>query len=296
MENDATDTVGPEPPPFGSAAHLFESVREAGENELLRPTQSLWWSGTAAGMAMSTSVVARALLEEHLPDVVWAPIVASVGYAFGFLIVSLGRMQLFTENTITTILPLLRRRDLLTVRLTLRLWGIVLAANLVGAAAVAFLIVHGGLAAPRHLQAMLALSEHGTAGGAMEHLQLGIPAGFLVAAMVWLGAASVVHRFWVVLALTWLIAMGGYAHVVAGSVEVFLLLFSQGAAGCERLLTFTAPALVGNIIGGTGLFAVLAYAQVQQELAPPEELHEPVDHADEPEDELGEGSALDSLG
>ena len=30
--------------------------------------------------------------------------------------------------------------------------------------------------------------------------------------------------------------------------------------------TFLVPALVGNIIGGTGLFAMLAHAQVKEEI------------------------------
>jgi formate/nitrite transporter FocA (FNT family) len=120
-------------PRHGTAAHLFETVRDAAEVELLRPTTSLWWSGIAAGLAMSTSVVARALLTLHLPATLGSEAISAFGYCFGFIIVVLGRMQLFTENTITTVLPTLRRRDLRTLGLTARLWSLVFVANLVGA-------------------------------------------------------------------------------------------------------------------------------------------------------------------
>ena len=58
---------------------------------------------------------------------------SSFGYTVGFLIVVLGRQQLFTENTLTAILPLLRRRNVRTFRLVLQLWLVVLIANLLGA-------------------------------------------------------------------------------------------------------------------------------------------------------------------
>ena len=68
----------------------------------------------------------------HLPDTPWRLLVSKLGYCVGFLIVILGRQQLFTENTLTVILPLLVRKDAATLLRVLRLWGTVLSANLVG--------------------------------------------------------------------------------------------------------------------------------------------------------------------
>jgi formate/nitrite transporter FocA (FNT family) len=86
---------------------VYEVVRQEGEIELGRPLASLWWSGVAAGIAMYSSLLALGVLNEHLPDEPWKPLVANFGYCFGFIIVVLGRLQLFTENTITAVLPLL---------------------------------------------------------------------------------------------------------------------------------------------------------------------------------------------
>lgn len=272
-------------PPYGSAAHVFEVVREDGEIEMLRPVKSLWWSGVAAGMTMSMSVLARAAMEQHLPDAVWAPLIASFGYCAGFLIVILSRMQLFTENTITTVLPLLRRRDRASLMLTTRLWAVVFTANMAGALAVAFLIVHGGLSHPEALESIIDVSRHGTGGTMSENFRFGIPAGFMIAALVWMMSAAASHRFALIIVTTYLIALAEYTHVVAGAVEVFVLAWSFGGEGLLRVWTFIVPALFGNVVGGTGLFALLAYAQVVGELPPAEALHEPVERSEKPDHE-----------
>jgi formate/nitrite transporter FocA (FNT family) len=69
-----------------------------------------------------------------------------------------------------------------------------------------------------------------------------------------------------VLTLTYVIALGDFTHVIAGSAETFLLLFAEQIEIARALGDLIAPALIGNVIGGTGLFALLAYAQVRQEL------------------------------
>lgn len=247
------------------AQELFEEIRREGEAELARPASSLWWSGIAAGMSISTSVLGQAILELWLPEARWAHLIASFGYSLGFLIVVLGHMQLFTENTITTVLPILQRRELRCVAATARLWSIVLLANMVGCAMAAGL-AHLGIFSPELLEAMLEVSHHGTGHTPAETFRYGIPAGFLVAAMVWTSRMAEGQQFWVVLLMTWAIAAGGFTHVVAGTVEVFLIVFAEGWPSLSLLWRFTLPALLGNVVGGTLLFALIAYAQVKKEL------------------------------
>src|SRR5690349_3079991 len=83
---------------------IYEIVRRMGEEEMERPVTSLWWSGVAAGLSISFSLLAQAILQAHLPDTSWRPLLTSLGYPVGFLIVVLARQQLFTENTITPVL------------------------------------------------------------------------------------------------------------------------------------------------------------------------------------------------
>ncbi len=61
-------------------------------------------------------------------------------------------------------------------------------------------------------------------------------------------------------------AVAGFAHVVAGSVDAGFLVFSDQAHVSDYLWRFLAPTLMGNIIGGTALVAVLNYGQVATEV------------------------------
>lgn len=245
---------------------LYEAVQAEGERELLRPLGSLWWSGVAAGICISASVLATAFLQMHLPDTVWAPLVSDMGYVVGFLIVVLGHLQLFTENTITTVLPLLASPSVDGLWRTGRLWAIVFLANLVGAAIIAVTLAHGGLLTPEQLEASVHVAHHATSGGAAHNLASAVPAGFLIAVLVWVLESAPNSKFMVVASLTYVIALGDFAHVVAGSVEVGLIVATEGVAALGLVGTFVLPALIGNIIGGTFLFALLAYAQVREEL------------------------------
>src|SRR5690349_16875351 len=108
---------------------IHEVIRRRGEDELARSNSALAWSGLAAGMSMGFSMIAEGLLQVHLPAQPWATAVSKFGYSVGFLLVILGRQQLFTENTLTPVLPVLAKRDLATVIQMLRLWVIVLTFN-----------------------------------------------------------------------------------------------------------------------------------------------------------------------
>ena len=94
-----------------SALVVHETVREEGERELNRPSKDLALSGLAAGLSMGFSLVFQGLLHAYLPAAPWLPLVDNLGYSVGFVIVVLGRQQLFTENTLTAILPLLTHPD-----------------------------------------------------------------------------------------------------------------------------------------------------------------------------------------
>src|SRR5689334_16269380 len=115
-----------------SAHVVYEAIRKEGRHELERKTSSLAWSGLAAGMSMGFSFVTLALLQHHLPDEPWRPLITPLGYSVGFLIVVLGRQQLFTENTLTVILPLLTRKTTRDVAKVAQLWSVVFFANLLG--------------------------------------------------------------------------------------------------------------------------------------------------------------------
>jgi formate/nitrite transporter FocA (FNT family) len=100
---------------------IHEIVRHDGEEELERRAGAIVWSGLAAGMSMGFSFLALALIQSALPDTPWRGLIDGSGYAVGFVIAVLGRQELFTESTLTAVLPLLVRRNLKTLLALARL-------------------------------------------------------------------------------------------------------------------------------------------------------------------------------
>lgn len=245
---------------------IYDEVSEEGREELARPITSLWWSGVAAGIAMSLSVFAKAMFVARLPEADWSVLISSIGYTVGFVIVILGRLQLFTENTITVILPLLENRNLACLRAVVRLWSVVFAANMVGTLAAAALAIWIGLGPSPVIEASLEISRHFTDQSWLQTLLFGIPAGFMVAALVWMLPQARHSKFFVVFFVTYFIGLGGFSHVVAGSAEAFLVVLSGEIGIAGAVFGAILPAFIGNVIGGTGLFALIAYGQVSEEI------------------------------
>lgn len=250
----------------GSAKVVHEVIRLQGDEELDRPALSLLFSGFAAGVAISASILAEAFLTVHLPHAAWTPLVASFGYSVGFVIVILGNLQLFTENTVTAVLPLATHPTLRNLKRLVRLWAIVLGANVAGTLLVAGLIAGGVIVSPEQRAAAIEVSMMAVSHPPFTVLALGMPAGFLVASLAWVLPNARGSEFWVVVVVTYVIALGGFAHVVAGSGEAWLLLLTGRVGVGQGVIGFMLPSLVGNIIGGTGLFAVLAHGQVRAEI------------------------------
>ncbi len=245
---------------------IYEIVRRYGEDEMARPATSLLWSGVAAGLSMSFSLFAEAILRLHLPDAPWRELVVALGYPFGFVMVVLARQQLFTENTITVVLPIIAKPSLANVGRGARMWAIVLAANLAGTLLAALFVAFTPVVSEELRQAMIEVSRQSLEPSWLEMGFRGITSGFLMAAMVWLIPASESSQFHVIALMTYLIGVSGSAHIVAGSVEAFLLLAHGDLGFASMLGGFTAPVLAGNVIGGTALFALISYAQVMKEI------------------------------
>jgi formate-nitrite transporter family protein len=242
---------------------VHQAIVAEGVEELERSSSALAWSGLAGGLAMGLSLIAEAILQAHLPDAAWRPLVSKLGYSVGFLVVILGRQQLFTENTLTPILPLLERSTpVASLTNVARLWVTVLLANLIGALAIGIVIARTELLAPEVRAAVQEIARHAVEPGPGTILLRAIVAGWLIALLVWLLPAAETARIWVILIVTWLIGAGGFSHVIAGASEVFALVSAGGLAWTEALTHFLGPALLGNVVGGVGLVACLNHAQV----------------------------------
>jgi formate-nitrite transporter family protein len=251
------------------AAVVYEIIRVEGEGELARTASALWWSALAAGLSIGFSMLAQALFKAYLPNVPGASIVENFGYSVGFLIVILSRQQLFTENTLTAVLPVIARRQLDWLLVMLRLWGIVLLGNLVGCFLFASFLAYSSALTPEIADAVRAVSGKLMANTPPEMFVKGIVSGWLIAALVWMLPSAEGTEIFVITLITYLIALGGFTHVVAGSAEA-LYLWVAGHETLPRVVFgFFLPTLAGNVFGGTLLFAVLSYAQVREEIEEP---------------------------
>jgi len=250
---------------------IYEIIRRDGEEELERPVRSLIWSGIAAGIMISFSLLGEAIFRTYLPDAPSSYLIENLGYSLGFLLVILGRMQLFTENTITTVLPFMVAPSKKLFAEVCQLWAIVLTANVIGAFAIATVFAHTAAIPSELMPALVSLSEHAVGIPAGESFLRAIPAGILIAAIVWMLPQAENAAFVVILVFTWLIAAGDFAHVVAGSVEMALLSVRGELGLFEAVFGFFLPVLAGNVVGGTVIFTLLAWGQVRHELVEPDQ-------------------------
>lgn len=245
---------------------LFEIIRRDGEEELSRPARALLFSGFIAGILISFSFLFKAVLTIYLPDKPWSNLITSIGYTTGFIVVILGRLQLFTENTITTMIPLFKDFSKVKFLRVMRLWGLVLLANLIGTFLAAIFLSTPIFVTPELAAALHGMASHVVAMTPIENIIKGIPAGILIAAIVWMMPLSRSFSFFLILFFTYFISLGNFAHVVVGSGELAYEVINGGAGLYDYFIRFLIPTGFGNILGGTLVFTLLIYAQVCEEL------------------------------
>jgi formate-nitrite transporter family protein len=228
---------------------IHEVVREEGEAAMERTAGALIMSALAAGLSMGFSFLTQAVIESSLPDAPWRSLVASFGYTVGFVIVILGRQQLFTESTLSAVLPVLTRRDVTTIAKTGRLWVLVLFANIAGTVIFAAMLQIPGVFSDDVVKALGDLAKQPYSGSFMVTIVRGVFAGWLIALMVWLLPSARSARLVTILLITYVVGMSKLSHVIAGSVEASYGVMVGAASVQDYVRGFFAPTLLGNMIG-----------------------------------------------
>jgi len=244
-----------------SAAEIFDRVAAGGRDELERPWHNLAFSGLGAGLAMGISGLGVSIAQAELSEGRVTEMVAYLLYPLGFLIVILGRQQLFTENTLFPVsLILAERRHLAS---TARLWAVVLTANLVGTLLFALLAVHTPALPAAVVDELQVLGVEAGARGVATVFWTGVVGGWLIALVAWLVTASddTIGQLAVVILLTYVVGLGHFAHSIAGSAEV-LAAWIGGDLPLTSYLSWLSGAVTGNAVGGVVIVAVFNYGQV----------------------------------
>jgi formate/nitrite transporter FocA (FNT family) len=244
-------------------AHIIHEVAlREGMEEIERTSSSLAWSGLSAGLSISASLVAEGLLSSKIPNAAWSELIYKLGYPIGFVIVILGRQQFFTENTLTPIIPLLAERTWTNLTKVTKLWAIVLLSNIVGAALGGIACTMSKLYSADVRSHFLQISQSAASGSFVEVVLRGVMAGWLIALLTWVLSGVKHGEAALIFVLTYLIGLGNFSHVVAGVTNGTFLIVEGVMTPGHFLGTFLLPALIGNIIGGVGLVAILNHAQV----------------------------------
>jgi formate/nitrite transporter FocA (FNT family) len=243
---------------------IFETIRREGENELERPSASLFWSAFAAGLSMVFSLVTQGVLRAGLPDAPWRTLVAAFGYTLGFLIVILGRQQLFTENTLTPLLPVFNDPKLWRVRALVRLWAVIFVANLLGAAIASAAVAFGGAFSADQLTAFNELAKESVAPSFAVIFTKAIFAGWILALMVWLLPLADQLGPLIIIVLTYVIAAARLSHSITGSVDVLYGVWS-GVVTLGDYVHFIVPTFCGNVVGGVAFVAAISSAEIAAE-------------------------------
>jgi formate-nitrite transporter family protein len=156
----------------------------------------------------------------------------------------------------------LTRRNRETLVNVLRLWGVVLAANLAGAFLFGLVLAATPLFEAEIQHAFTTIGREALQAGFWTILLRGVFAGWLIALMVWLLPSAETARLWVIILITYIIGLGSFAHIIAGAVEMFYLALTGAAPWGTVVTGYLLPALLGNTLGGVSLVAVLNHAQV----------------------------------
>ena len=249
-----------------SAQEIYEQVASNARQELGRSTISLVISGFAGGTFMGLSAlgtaIALAMLTvpgSHAPGTV--EFIAKMFYPLGFIVVILGRSQLFTENTLYPVaLVLSEKRHFWN---TMRLWFAVLPSNVLGAFAFACLASLTHALKPQYVQALSQLGLEAIHNPPAAIFWSGVMGGWIIALAAWLvsGSHSITGSVMIIWMLTFIVGLGSFAHCIATSGEVLVSVLIHQAPWTAYPVWFF-PAVAGNICGGVGMVTLLEYGQV----------------------------------
>lgn len=247
-----------------TAHEIFEGAVENGRRELERPVRALAFSGLAGGVTMGLTGLAVAVVRSALPDGPARDFVPFLFYPLGFIAVIIGRAQLFTENTLYPVVLVLRDRK--QISRTLRLWGVVFAANVIGAAAFSGLVTRTPALTPQSVSELVRLGVESSSFPFGHIFWAGVIGGWLIALVAWMVTAShwTIGQITVVWLLTFVVGIGHFAHCIATTGEILSAVF-HGAIPFSHYVHWIIPATLGNIVGGVFIVSLLNYGQVAPE-------------------------------
>jgi len=246
--------------------NVLDIIMDSALNEMNRERSGLLLSALSAGLDIGFGPLMMAVVLTLSPgkfgDLTTEILLASV-YSIGFMLVILGRSELFTEHTTLAVIPVLDGQASLTQ--LGRLWGLVYVGNLVGGflfTLLAVVLMPGlGVVEPAAFEAIaLKLVSHDLTWLFVA----GVFAGWLMGLLAWLitAAQETTSRLIIIWVVTGTIGILHLPHSIAGNVEVLFGLFLSPEISVLDYVAFLTLATLGNIVGGSVFVALLKYSHV----------------------------------
>jgi formate/nitrite transporter FocA (FNT family)/nucleotide-binding universal stress UspA family protein len=243
-----------------SSDEVFQRIVADAEHEVTSSARELFFSGLAAGFAITITYLLYASMSAKTDS----SVIAALLYPLGFIYIIIGGYQLYTENTLPPVALTLER--LASVPALFRHWLVVLAGNFTGGALGAVALAYGGVFDEKTKAVAIDIAEKGLETSAWSLFFKAAFAGLIVAGVVWMifAASDTISRLVIVYLAFLAIPLGNLFHVVVSFTEVVYLMLVEDLAVLVGMTEFVVPVLLGNTLGGILLVTVVNYYQTSE--------------------------------
>lgn len=248
---------------------IWQESLEEGHRRLSRGNLGLASTGLVGGVDVMLGILAltvtagavTAATDEHVGH-----LAGSLVFGIGFVLVVVGRSELFTENFLVPVNALLARRA--SPPQLARLWGLTLVGNLIGLALFALMLTRSGVLEPSTLEAAGTTADTFAQRGVVAALLSAVVAGTVMTLLTWLIHAVEldIGRIAIALVVGFLLAAPSLNHAVVSFGEMaFGILAGTAEATWADVARNVALAAVGNLAGGLGFVTLTRLLQARDE-------------------------------
>jgi formate/nitrite transporter len=244
-----------------SPAQIAQRVNELGVTKARLPLLSLAMLGVLAGAFIGLGSLFFVIVQSD-PSLGFAAkrVLGGAVFSLGLLLVVVAGAELFTGNNL---LAMAWAAGKITTAEVLRNWTIICAANFVGAAGLAVLVLlsgHTEMNGGAVREAYLQIGAHKAALPPVRAFFSGMLCNVLVCMAVWMSLAgrSVVDKLAAIVLPIAAFVAAGFEHSVANMYLIPLaMMLEPGAIADWGLVRNLLPVIAGNLVGGSVLVALV---------------------------------------
>ena len=234
----------------------FQRSVEEGEERLTRTWPSLFATGMVGGLDMGIGVFALLLVLHETHN----PLIGGVAFSIGFIALTLGQSELFTENYLVPVAAVVAKRA--SIGAVGRLWFGTALMNLIGGWLIMWIVV---VSLPQLKPTAIETAQHYIDLGINGHaFTLAVLGGTVITLMTWMerGATDMFGKVVAAIVAGFLLAAGELNHVIVVSLEIFAALHAGAPFGYADWAATAAWAALGNTIGGITFVTITRLIQV----------------------------------